>query len=894
MIKVYANKLVDCEAELHEVAGATTLLDWFYADGLPRSADIRSLPISVFVEGVHRLPGEWSTLKIDNETEVEIYREPKGTDPFSITFALVFGAKAVLAALMPKIPTLNNGSSQKGKDIDLATVKGNQVKLNSVIREIAGHRRVYPDYALPPHRFFPEALSQWVEMLLIVGKGKYLIDPASIKIGETPLIALGVDASFLVYGPGFDVSGDPAAVWWHAAPEVSATSTGSAGLELKATFAISPNPNAASYQFTANQINIPSGSGAYPAGWAAGMLIRVVAPYLYNVADGTGLGGRDLITGPLAQIAPFVGMQIEIVGANAGLYTVASYSVGVGMTLDYASGGPATGLQIGNLYMAIGFFQLRWRIVSASTSSLVVQRLTNTGATDLTWPGFDPQVTNAAVVTLDGSNLEGDWAGPFPACPSDATTQQIQWDINFPQGLAFVDPTGYVLSNTVKTELQWRDMALGGAWTSVMKTYTQSTLSQLGFTEDVALPYAMQPEIRMRRIGAKSTSTSAAETVQWYGLKARLLSPSSYEGVTTIALRVRGGNRIASQSESLVSVEATRILPVLSGGVWQPEQPTRSISSWIGYVAKNVGYTDADLDLVELQRLENIWTARGDTYDQAVEGQTTVKASLIEALRAGFSELTLDRGLIRPVRDEPRGPAFDHMYNPMVMSEPLSRDFTSSTIDDFDGVDVEYTDGGSWQVETVPCRLPGDLGARVETIKIQGVTNRDKAWQIGMRQRRMQIYRRKSYSFSTELDALNSRYLDYVALGDNVPGYGQSSYMTSISVYADGFLVGTSEPLDWSTPGNYLAVIRRKDGTASGPHLAAFYDEYHFILTSLDFVPDLDWTQEPPFIQFGPESVWCYPALITEISPSGKSKCKVQAVNYDPRVYLDDNGTAPA
>src|SRR5690606_16791518 len=122
---------------------------------------------------------------------------------------------------------------------------------------------------------------------------------------------------------------------------------------------------------------------------------------------------------------------------------------------------------------------------------------------------------------------------------------------------------------------------------------------------------------------------------------------------------------------------------------------------------------------------------------------------------------------------------FEQPYTPQNMTGPLVRQFSARKPDDFDGVDVEYTDGITWQKETVQCRLPGDLGLRVEKIKVEGVTDKTRAWRIGMRQRMIQKYRRWGYRFSTEMDALNSRYLSYVPLQDDVPGYGQSALMLS-------------------------------------------------------------------------------------------------------------------
>ncbi|MNJ67071.1 hypothetical protein D3C77_632120 [compost metagenome] len=50
----------------------------------------------------------------------------------------------------------------------------------------------------------------------------------------------------------------------------------------------------------------------------------------------------------------------------------------------------------------------------------------------------------------------------------------------------------------------------------------------------------------------------------------------------------------------------------------------------------------------------------------------------------------------------------------------------------------------------------------------------------------------------------------------------------------------------------------------------------------------------PPIIQFGHESRWVYPTLITEVNPKGTRSCGMKAVNYDVRMYADDDNFPPA
>ena len=50
----------------------------------------------------------------------------------------------------------------------------------------------------------------------------------------------------------------------------------------------------------------------------------------------------------------------------------------------------------------------------------------------------------------------------------------------------------------------------------------------------------------------------------------------------------------------------------------------------------------------------------------------------------------------------------------------------------------------------------------------------------------------------------------------------------------------------------------------------------------------------PAHLLFGPLNRWNYPALITDVSPSGSSGASVSAMNYDARVYADDDAAPPA
>lgn len=895
MIEVFASRFPDAPKEQYELKGKTTVLSWLYANGITRDRDLQSLPMSVHVNGIHQLPHQWDNCEISKQDYVEIYREPKGTDPFSITFALIFGAKAALAALMPKLPTQSAQNSRTGEGLDEASAKGNKVKLNSPRVQIFGSvPQRYPDFATPSRRYFAGPREQRIEMCMFVGEGYYEIPTSRVKVGETPMVSLGSDAEFAIYQPGESLAADDAHWNWYPSPEVGVSSSGTPGLQLTVSTSLTESVTASAMTFNAKTVSIAVGAGSFPADWVVNLLIRIAAPYSFNVSDGTGTGGRDVINGDIASLGFTNGDTIEIAGVNAGTYVVFSQT-STTLQLNYLGGVPATGLVIGDVVMAFGYPGLRFKITGISPQFMTVDRLKENGSVDATWPGWPSRTTSQGQIRLDSSNYTGGYRGPFPACPTNELVDMIEWSLLFTtligigrEGQEYAVPSSHIL--------EYRDMAVAGPWTAIGKTVSNSSMDAVGYTFREVLPYPMRPECRIRRLAAANDEVK--DESQWYSLYGRMFSqsPTSYAGMTMLTCDIRGGDRLSTRAENLVNLECTRKLPVLRSGVWQPMQPTREISAAIGYICRDIGYSDTeDLDIATLERLESTrWTPRGEYYDRIITDQGTVKEFLIEALKPGMSELTIDRGVITAVRDEARGETFDHVYNPRVMLAPLTRSFTGPELpDQFDGVDIEYYDHATKQNETVECRLPGDLGTRVKKERLEGVGDRTRAWRYGMRLRRSFIYRQMEFEFETELAGLNSRYFSYTALADSTPNYGQNAEVVDY-ISGSPYRLKASLPLDWSQSGTHKVLIRRRDGTASGPYTATRIDDYWFSIPTLDFEPLIHSAMLPPILQFGHESKWLYPALITEVNPKGVRSCGMKAVNYDVRMYADDDNFPPA
>lgn len=324
MIEFFPNKMANSAPAFTFKTNRRMTLEAWLSEQSPSYRRMDSPPLSIEINDERIDPQLWHQVEFKPSDSVQIWREPKGTDPFSITFALFKGAQAVMKAMVPKMPGMPSTFSGQGNPLTEASAKGNKVKLGDTIRQVAGWQKIFPSYLSEPRRWFVSPREQWIEMLLYVGAGEYEIPLTKIKVGETPLISLGSDATYRIYKPGQDLSGDTASMLWFNVDEVGASSSGAAGLELTVANDLTRSATASAFQFAGSTVAIPSGAGVFPNDWVSGLIVRVVSPYVYTVLDGG--SDRDIVRGDLAMLAPYPGMQIEVVGSNRGEYVVHAYT----------------------------------------------------------------------------------------------------------------------------------------------------------------------------------------------------------------------------------------------------------------------------------------------------------------------------------------------------------------------------------------------------------------------------------------------------------------------------------------------------------------------------------------------------------------------------------------
>lgn len=825
-IRVYPNQLNRAEFELLGCAAGTTLHNYLLSNVPAYHA--RPIPLFSVLLNNEVLPfAEWPVVQFADGDLVECMVEPK--DPVTavmVVIAVASAAYAIHVANQP-LPDTYNTTSPSGSSIYDANAQGNRPRLMGVVPVLFGRHKVFGDYLNPPKVVYRDN-EQVLYVMLSLGVGEFELGVDDIFIGDTKISQYGAAVNYQIFQPGEDVSSNVSHLAEYRSVEVGSTSA-SQGLKIAGPV----------YEYI---------TGDYQGGPEYTFEIQPNKKELAFMLAGTSYQQWD---------ADYQGkIGGSLVGKAIELFTTASGAYGV------------------------------FRVVSFRNNNEIalLERLLPDGTVDNVWSGFaDPAYAHYQAAFRVVESVEADrFVGPYLSVPHAVSTNKFTLDFRFNQGLTQL-VNGVPQPRTIDLEIQWRNEG-DSSWVTVNKSYTAATVDQLAYTFDVAVADGSRPEVRIRRLNADLNDITYKDEIDWVGLRTALPSAASYEGITTLAIEISGTNELAGSAENKVSVIPTRKLLYFDGvGQMTNFGPTRAISSAVYSVATELGY---DLDLDELWRLHKIWESRGDYFDGVFDNSNTVWKVLQQMLSVGFAEPTLDFGKIIPVRDEARS-VLNYQYQAdNILPKTWKMDGSFFDDSESDGIEVEFFSDESWKPETVLCLLPGDAGNNPERVRAFGVTNKTQAYRFGMRKRATQRHRRIRHSFSTEMDALNSRYMSYDALGIDMPGYSQTGRVESVV----GREIQLNQGLEWGVGVHYIG-IRRPDGTLSGPYQCVLGSGSSSVVidSDLDFVPVFNGSHEPPYFMFGEADEWCVPVLVTEIKPTGTDKVKVTAFEYSSDVYLYDD-----
>ena len=523
-----------------------------------------------------------------------------------------------------------------------------------------------------------------------------------------------------------------------------------------------------------------------------------------------------------------------------------------------------------------------YQIVVTDGTTATVSRLVS-GVVDDTWPGFSPRTMIDYEAT--GLNDSDTWMGPFLACPENETVDAFEINMSFPSGLCGFDSKGKKRIRHTGIDVQYRVYGSGGSWQNVSFAYAEKNVNGLGFTHRIALPSPGLVEVRVRRQNEQG-SNNARDNMYWQALRGRLLTrPASYAGVTLLGVTVETGGKLAAQSDRRVNVVATR--------VYDSGTP-RTISGALLHVGNSLGL---QMDTETISELESMyWTPGNEYFDFATGDSLSALEMLQKIANAGKSYFLLSDGLATVGREGVK--PWTGIITPHEMTEELQTGFSPPSDDDYDGVDVTYINGTTWAEETVQCRTTDNpTPVKIEDYKLDGVLNRDHAWQIGMRRLMKYLHQRLTFQTTTELDALCYNVGDRIVLTDDIPDSATtiSCLVESMSTVDGISTLTVTEPLDWTYP-NPRALIRYQDGSASALMVATKVGDYQLPVPWLSEFDDIDFTTpsiEPVRLIFCDSSRTGYDAIVSEIAPQSDGTCQVTAREYRASFYDYDNASYP-
>lgn len=518
-----------------------------------------------------------------------------------------------------------------------------------------------------------------------------------------------------------------------------------------------------------------------------------------------------------------------------------------------------------------------------------VETSVEVGAIELFGPNEDDYPENDP-----GSGDDGFYT--YTANSASTTANKLEVDVVFPQGLYYGNNAGGLDARNIDLEFEYREIDDAGdpvgSWTDFSPTTFSKSLATntpQRFTIEQTVT-AGRYEVRGRRTNNKDDSHRAGNTAIWAGLRAFRVEDRDYGDVTLLAVKARATSNLNDNSANRVNVIATRELPDYDDGANTlaavGDYGNRTATRNPIWAAVNIlraewgaGLTDEFLDLEFLGDEAAIADTDQVYFDHVFDSRMTVWDAIKACLFPFKATPILKGSLWTVVRDKPStSPTFFlNPENTIAGTFKLNRKLY--TIREHDGLVIEYLDDTTWKLETVECLLPGDAGSNPKAIKLPGVTNRAKVYDLGMYLWTRESKERQQIVVQTGLEGYIPTFNDLGRFGSDVTRWATNGYVMAI----DGDDVTLSEDVTFEVGESYQIALRNKHGEPTGPHAVTAGTEANQVvcpgLPSGEFF--FDEQNEPPYFMFGKVDEVGKIGRVLTVKPVGDGSVEITAIVDD-------------
>ncbi|MBR9807455.1 MAG: hypothetical protein GYB49_09560 [Alphaproteobacteria bacterium] len=492
-----------------------------------------------------------------------------------------------------------------------------------------------------------------------------------------------------------------------------------------------------------------------------------------------------------------------------------------------------------------------------------------------------PEAVTGESITFRIQSSVSITVGPFVANRSGTTTQKLELDFEFPNGLYRLKDDGNFqdLTITIRATVQEIDDNGVDVGSATNHNFTISAATNNPIRRSYIISKAAgRYKVSVQRTDTGEIRARDSQRTAWTGLKAYLDYDNTaprYGDVTLVAMKITGSQGISNASQSRIFVKSTRIINQLGTSTPVAGGNLADVMSHI-YV-NQVGRPASEMDSTAFSTFRTAQASRSG-FNGVFDTVGTVWSAL---------ETVASLGRARPY---PKGMTLSLVTDGVKTRSSLVAPHNTlkggvtvqyNWIDPGgnDGVVIEYFDGDTYERKTTSWPLSEDDLINPKQQRALGLTDGDEALSMAKYIWRQLVQRNVEFSWRMELDGRNFKPYDRVGLVVPDFNWAQAAFVTNVS--------GNSITLDKVAPSGALSVILRdQDGTASDV-LAATGDGTNTIVLDDQppFTLEYDGTQVSTICAFSLTADFTVQdVLIQKAVPSGNST-SVEAVNYDATIF---------